>query len=236
MNASVRATELAPHNVQNWLTRGRVYRELIGFGGKDAETFAREAFAHAHTLEPASPIPLFEAGVTERVVADVALRLTSGEDRAQAQVNAALEASKAFFLASLALKPDYAPSVFQLSIVYERKGKLNEAISHIERITIQTPNDLGALFELGMLYLRRGAEGDATRAETAFTQALTFSPTFSNARWFLASALEREGKRDEAITALQQILRYDPENDIVKNRIERLKNSTTVEPIPTPIP
>lgn len=238
VNASVRATELAPRAGQNWLARGRVYREIIGFGVKDAETFAREAFARAHALEPNSPVPLFEAGVTERMVADTALRLASGGENkdAQAMADAALRSSETFFLQSLALKPDYAPSVFQLSLVYERQGKLNEAISNMERITIQTPNDLGALFELGILYLRRGAEGDAMRADTTFTQALVLAPSFSNARWFLASALEREGKRDEAMMALQQILRYDPENTLVKNRMERLKNSTTVEPIPAPIP
>lgn len=238
VNASVRATELSPSIGANWLTRGRVYRELIGFSGKEAEVFARQAFARAHALEPQSPVPLFESGVTERVIADQALRLVSEEGGGEPEriVEESLARSEQFFLDALALKPDHAPSVFQLSLVYERQGKLNQAISTIERITIQSPNDLGALFELGVLYLRRGEEGDATRAKRAFSESLVLAPSFSNARWFLASALEREGKREEAISALYEILRYEPENQIVKNRIERLKTTTIVEPITEPLP
>jgi tetratricopeptide (TPR) repeat protein len=227
IDAARRATDLSPRHVLNWLARGSVYRSLVPLIG-DAGTFALEAYGQAIALEPVNPANHTELGKTYLVVAESVRELTGSADavtaaQAKDELQANLAAAEAAFNKAVELKSDYAPAHYQLAVTYERQGRLNDAIGKMESVRKYNPLDVGVAFQLGMLYLRRGGEGDLARAQAEFERAIELAPAYANARWFLASIYESQGNVEAAIEQVAKVLEYDPGNEIVKARLARLK-------------
>jgi tetratricopeptide (TPR) repeat protein len=204
LNSAKLATELEPRRATNWLEFGSIYRAMIGLSD-DASGFAISAFKTAIALEPTNPKNYLELGQAFLATKEFSL--------AEATFNKAIE-----------LKPDYANAHYQLALAFEQQGKLDEAIGKMENIIKYNPQDIGATFELGVLYLRRLNEGDLTRAEDILKKTIELLPSFSNARWYLAYTYEKEGKLAEAIAEIEKVLELNPDNEMVKARLERLKN------------
>ena len=227
VNAAVHATDLSPQNVSNWLVRGEVYRSLINLV-PDAAKFSKEAYKKATELEPNNPDHFVELGKTDMSIADAAQTLAGSKDSKiveQAKTdsaNALMDAEKVFQKA-IALKSNYDPAHFQLGLLYERQGKFNDAIGKIESVAKYNNSDVGVAFELGVLYLKRNGTDDLARAENAFVHAITLSPTYSNAHWYLASVYEKEQKLDLAIKEIETVSKLNPGNKIVETILSQLK-------------
>ncbi len=226
VNAAVRATELSPENALNWLQRGTVYREFMPVIA-NAGPFALEAFVKAAELEPTNPSIQTEIGLTYLAVAEAARPLLATEDEAirttaRQEVDVAVANAAQAFEQAVKLKADYAPAHFQLAIAYERQGRLAEAIGKMESVKKYNAFDIGVSFELGLLYLRRGEEGDLARSKAEFERTIQLAPAYSNAHWFLASIYEQEGNLAAAAEQVEAVLSYNPDNALVKARLDRL--------------
>lgn len=231
VNASARATDLSPNNVSNWLTRGEVYRSLSGLVDKSA-LFSLDAFNHAIDLEPVNPNHWMERGKTQMSLADLAQPLMmSSNTGAAAQAKKdwllALEEAKKDFTKATELKSNFAPAHYQLALVYEREGKLDLAISKLESVQKYNDTDIGVGFMLGTLYTKRGGAGDFERAKQAFLRVIELAPSYSDAHWFLASIYEKLGDKSRAIAEIETVLKLNPDNQIVKTRLEKLKNTNS---------
>ncbi len=91
INAALRATELSPQNVQNWLVRAGVYRELIGTVSQ-SEEFAVASYQRAIELEPNNPENYTELGKTYLAIAESVRPQTESDDPAtQADAQAVFE-------------------------------------------------------------------------------------------------------------------------------------------------
>lgn len=236
VNAAVRATELSPNNSLNWLERGTVYREFMPVIA-GAGPFALEAFKKAAELEPTSPSVATEIGLTHLATAEAVRPLLATEDetvrtQAQQDVDIALANAQRSFEKAIALKADYAPAHFQLAITYERQGRLAEAIGKMESVKKYNQFDIGVAFELGLLYLRRGGEGDLARSKAEFERTIDLAPAYSNAHWFLASIYEQEGNLAAAAAQVEAVLSYNPGNALVQARLDRLKAGQVTPEIP----
>ncbi len=60
------------------------------------------------------------------------------------------------------------------------------------------------------------------RAKEVFEHVVTLAPSFSNARWYLASVYEQQSNLQGAIEQVERVLALDPTNEIIKNRLDRL--------------
>lgn len=239
VNAAVRATNLSPRNVLNWLSRGSVYRAFIPLVS-NAGDFAVAAYTEAIAREPQSPSNQVELGKTYLALAESVRDLTGSEDaevaaEAQAKLDAYLASAEEAFNRAVELKPDYAPAHYQLAVTYDRQGRLDDAVGKMESVMRYNQNDVGVAFQLGLLYLRRGEEGDLARAETELARAVELAPAFANARWFLASIYEQQGDLAAAIEQIEKVLEYNPGNEIVEQRLERLRTGDTSGEIPDAI-
>ena len=213
VNASVRATELSPRNTLNWLERGLVYRELIDLV-PDAAKFSIESYQKAIELEPLNPAVLNELGITYLAMVKKKIIVNGVDDLG-------VLAEKTFQNV-IELKANYAPAHYQLALLYEQQGRLSDAIGKMESVAKYNVKDVGVAFQLGQLYMRRNSEGDLARAKNALSYAVSLVPSFSNARWFLATIFEKEGNIDSAIEQVQKVLELNPDNAIVKSRLDRL--------------
>lgn len=239
VNAVAHATELSPHNVLNWLSRGRVYRELIPVLGEASE-FAVSSYQKAIELEPRNPENWTQLGKAYLAAAENVRPLIPSPDAAIAeaartQLTTLLTSAQSAFEKAIELKPNYAPAHFQLAVTYERQGRIDDAISKMERVAQYNQLDVGVFFQLGMLYLESNGTGDMDRARAAFEHAVKLAPTYANAHWFLASIYEAEGDIAAAVREVEAVLELNPGNDIVEARLERLLTGQISTEVPEAI-
>ncbi len=227
INASVRSTRLSPQDSRNWFVRGMVYRQLIPAMGSKASQFAVHAHETMIPLEPLNPRLWNELGKTYLSAAENERTLSLAEDTgvaAQAKTNldALLKKAESAFGKSIEVKSDYASAHFQLALAYERQGRLDDAIGKLESVAEYNPTDIGVSFQLGQLYLRRDQAGDTTKAREAFERTAGLSPSYSNARWFLATIYEQQGEIRKAIQQIEKVNELNPNNPLVQNRLRNL--------------
>lgn len=236
VNAATLATELSPNNVLNWLSRGSIYKELVPVMGSAGE-FAIMSYTRATELESANPYNWTELGKAYLVSAASVRELTAAQDsktasEAHRQYAEMLDHAQSAFERAIELRPEYAPAHFQLGMTYDQQGRLNDAIGKMESIAKYNPLDVGVHFQLGTLYLKRNSEGDRERAQEAFESAVKISPDFSNAHWFLASIYEGQGDMASAVREVEAVLRQNPDNEIVNNRLLRLLRGDVEQDLP----
>lgn len=233
INSAKKATEIEPRDVTNWLELASVYRTFTSLV-PDTDVFAIKAGQTAINLEPNNPTNHLEFGKTYLTLAAALEPLTVSNDPTKKQT--AEQKRKEYFTAAenelntaISLKPDFAPAHYQLALVFEQQGRLNEAVGKMESINKYNSQDVGVAFELGLLYLRRLGEGDLSRAENAFKQAITLLPSYSNAHWYLAFVYEQQGNLPAAIYEVEAVQKLNPDNEMVKARLERLKTGQTTK-------
>lgn len=237
IKAAKEAEKLSPQNALNLQAQGSVYEALTPLL-EEAPVFAVEAYSRAVEVDPGNPVRYTDLG---RMYIALARHLRTGEQNTDIKNRNAVEESLQKATISLnkaiSLKPDYAPAHFQRAVVFVEEGKTSEAITALEGITEAYPTDVGAAFQLGLLYIRRGQEGDERRAERIFLSIVELVPSYSNARWFLASLYEESGDIGAALKQVEAVLATNPNHPLVKARFARLKERLSGQDKPiTPEP
>jgi tetratricopeptide (TPR) repeat protein len=110
---------------------------------------------------------------------------------------------------------DYGPAVYDLVLIHESRGKVPEAIVLLEQLAVRNPRDPSLLLQLGLLYYRDERKNDAV---AAWEQAVRLFPNYSNARWYLSLAYEERGELEAALTQVEAIETFNPDNELVKQR------------------
>ena len=72
-------------------------------------------------------------------------------------------------------------------------------------------------------------------AQTELERIIKIAPTYSNARWFLASVYEIDGNLKSALEQVQKVAELNPDNILVKARVEKLKSGQLTTKIPNPV-
>jgi tetratricopeptide (TPR) repeat protein len=78
---------------------------------------------------------------------------------------------------------------------------------------------------LGLLYYRNGQKANAL---AAWEHAVLLFPDYSNARWYLSLAYEERGELERALDQVIKIEPLNPDNEMVKIRIDQLKEGIQV--------
>lgn len=216
INSASRTTTLNPKDVTNWIVRGSIYRSLVGLvdGGG---TWAVKSYEEALKLEPANPFIYTETARAYVAEADL---LLSREEKATDQISEYLNKALDAYNEAIKIKSDYSPAHFEIALVYDRQGKINEAISKMEGSLNLAPRDTGILFQLGVLYYKNS---QFDKAKSVFTGAVNLDPNFSNARYFLGLLFDREGDKDKAIEQFINIARLNPDNEEIKRILDNLQ-------------
>jgi tetratricopeptide (TPR) repeat protein len=227
INALIKSTELSPRQVSNWLSLGFAYKELVPVMGHQASLQAISSYQTATELEPLNPSHWTQLGKAHLVSAQEVKKLTLAVDEdiannAKEKLTEVITSAENSFLHAIELKSNYAPAHFQLAVVFDEAGRLDDAIGKMESVAQYNQFDVGVFFELGMYYLKRLETGDMERAQAALERSTKLAPTFSNAHWFLASIYEQQGDISAAVAQIEKVLEINPGNEIVETRLNRL--------------
>ncbi len=233
VEAAKTATDRDQYDSQNWVNRGYVYENLLGFID-GADTWAVRSYDEALQRKPSDPLVLTRIGRTHLRQVSLLNNLLGrlGDDNEQALQVATLARdnltqAEGKFKEALALNGTYGAAIYNLGAVYERQGKLQEAANQLEAYKQVKPNDAGIAFELALLQYR------LDQKQVAFVElqrAVTLFPDYSNARWYLALIYEEFGEIDNAIDQLERILVLNLGNEIVIQKLEELRVGETSLP------
>lgn len=215
INASRRSTALAPLSVASWEQLSSMYANARPFAA-EANSWVVAALDEAIQLEPTNPRLYARRGVAYRL---------DPEKSAEA---------KADFEKAIELKVNYAPAYHQLSILLEKEGDVDGAISTAASTAQIASRDIAAQFNLARLLYNRGQENDWLGAERLYRNILNLNGDHANTLYALGILLERQGKLAEAAGMYERALELDPDSQVVIERLRNLPEGTprSVEPGP----
>ncbi|MBT6254144.1 tetratricopeptide repeat protein [Candidatus Uhrbacteria bacterium] len=214
-----RAIQLEPLDVRGYHTLGSIYESLSTVIG-GSEVLALDQFRIAVELDPNNPLRHVRLSRALVAVSDNALaRMEEGDERDQT-VTRLLEEAEASIDEAARLKPNYAPAFYTRSLILERQGRLEEAMSQLVPLIELAPQDPVLRFELGVLLLRAGNKDVALQS---FQAATTLDPTYANAKWYMVALYEEAGELNSAIRELEDLNILNPEDTIVLDKLTLLK-------------
>lgn len=212
----------------NWFSRALVYENLINVID-GADQWAARMYQEYSGLAPNDPTPHLRTGNIQLNRADFLRQLISGQgenlgaqDRAniQNQISENLRLAEESFQKAIELKSDYVLAIYSLGVVYEREGRVKDAVRQLEITRSAEPLDPNVAFQLGLLYYRDNLK---EQSFNELQRAVTIFPDFSNARWYLALLYEERGDLDAALRELYRVEELNPENEVLAQKIEELE-------------
>ncbi len=243
VDIGLRATQLAPSNVDNWSSLGLIYQSVASFT-RGADEFAIKNYDEATMREPQNPVFLNEVGKLYLLRSDAyRTQLGAGDAAAKAEtqknVNDNLALAEQKLKAAIEAKPDYLPARYHLGIVYERQGRVKDAITELENVLRINNKDLGVAFELSILYYRNNQKNESLEL---MKQVSAIEPSNVNARWYLSAMLEERGEYADALAQIKPLSEQYPENAAIQQRMNSLTAAVNADlkpetrPLPDPIP
>lgn len=117
------------------------------------------------------------------------------------------EKSKALYLKTLELDPNYIEAWMNLGIVSLADKKFTEAIEYFKKAIICRPKYAPAYDDLGLAYFRAG---DNMNGLVNFQKALDLDPTYVETYYHIGMLLQGYGKFEEAIPYFEKALSLYP--------------------------
>lgn len=216
INASRKATTLAPLSVASWEQLATIYANARVFA-KEANEWVINALGEAIRLESTNPRLYAQRGITYRLIEG------KGAE------------AKADFERAVELKADYAPAHYQLSVLFEQGNELDAAIQSAARAAQIASRDINAQFNLARLLYNRNGEGDWDAAERLYRRSLTINKDHANTLYALGVLLERKGEYVEAANTYERVLELDPNAVVVRERLNNLPEGTPRKVNPEPV-
>ncbi len=218
-----RAAAVQPEESLSWSNLGSVYQSMTGLVD-NVEKLAEDAFKKASELRPGDPT--FDNAIGQMWLARADLIRTVAQ-QSKANVTALQQQSKdslanaeAAFKRAIDKSATFGLAIYNLGAVYDRQGRVKEAIGQLEKIAPYNSNQPTLMFELGLLYVRNGQKDSAV---AALQRAVLLAPQYANARWYLALLLEERNDITGAFAHLNEILKSNPDNQVLKDKIASLE-------------
>src|SRR3989344_1759879 len=200
IGSAQKATEVNPGNAAGWQLLGQVYEMAIPYAAGAAEA-AVDAYKQAITQAPTDPLLRDDVARVYMMLGDYV------------KAREALEEA-------IRLKSDYAAAHFRLAQIAIIKGNVQDAINNTERAVVFAPNDIGVLFQLGLLYYQQTRYDDA---QLIFERITKLNENYSNARYFLGLTYAVKGAIAPALEQFERIQVLNPDNAEVRIILENLR-------------
>lgn len=201
------AVMLDPENYRNWLILAQLYQNLAGAGVQGAADGARDAFIKAIEANPKNPTPLVNLAQ---------LAMTEGKP----------DEAIGFLDRALALKPDFAPALHLRSQIRAHAGELSSARADAETVVRLTPYDPLAWYNLGAVQYAAASYAEALET---LTRAIELQNEYANALFVQALSLEKLGRREEALRALERIAALNPDDDAVADLVASFRAGKPID-------
>ncbi|HEY4474559.1 MAG TPA: hypothetical protein VJC06_01390 [Candidatus Paceibacterota bacterium] len=232
INLAKRATEVSSRESSNWSNLGDVYQKLVGLVD-GVDKLAEDSYLKAAELRPGDASFYNKIGSMYLAKSDLSRQLAAsgGANAAkfQKEIVSSLIKAEENFKKAIDLSSNFGLAIYNLGAVYDRMGKVREAIGQLEKIAPYNSNQPTLAFELGLLYYR---DNQKDKAFSQLQRAVLLSPNFANARWYLGLLYEERQDIPNAIDQMKNILGIDAnkDNQIVLTKLDELQRGTKTIP------
>lgn len=232
INLAKRATEVAPRESSNWSNLGDVYQSLMGFVD-GVDKLAEDSYLKAAELRAGDASFYNKIGNMYFIKSELSRQLAvsggANASKFQQEVMPNLIKAEENFKKAIDLSNSFGLAIYNLGAVYDRMGKVREAIGQLEKIAPYNSDQPTLAFELGLLYYR---DNQKDKAFNQLQRAVLLSPNFANARWYLGLLYEERKDVPNAIDQLEKILSIDANkgNEEVLTKLDELKNGKKTIP------
>lgn len=199
----------------NWFARAQVYESLTNII-EDSNQWAIRMYGEHSKVSPFDPTPFFRIGTVSLNRVE-SLRQVNGQPP---EILENLKMAEENFMKAVQLKSNYILAIYNLGVVYEREGRVKDAIRQLEITKSANSLDPNIAFQLSLLYYR---DNQKEKSLNELKRAVAIFPDFSNARWYLALFYEERGDLDGALAELYKIKELNPDNDILTGKISDLE-------------
>jgi Flp pilus assembly protein TadD len=118
---------------------------------------------------------------------------------------------------AIRLKPDEAKAHNNLGIALRNQGKLAEAIAEYREAIRLKPDVAGVHSDLGAVLC--DVVRDYAAAQAEFREAIRLKPDDGMAHYNLGNALDKQGRREEAIAEYREAIRLKPDDAVAHNNL-----------------
>jgi tetratricopeptide (TPR) repeat protein len=103
----------------------------------------------------------------------------------------------------------YENAVVQISVIYQEKGQIQKAITYIQGIIKENPDNPEFMLYLGSFYEEIE---DFKAAEAALKQGLDIKPDHVKLHFRLGVVYDKWGKKEDSIRQMRLVIKLDPQN------------------------
>ena len=179
-----KASELEPRHPAVWFALGQLLADRGDLGP------AVENLQKAVALQPSNPQYHYDLGL--------ALRLKGNLEEAAHEFRAALQ-----------LDPQHALAHRSLGLVLRESGRLQEAEQELRLSVAELPNDAEGHHLLGTVLFKLN---ELNGAIEEFRKAISLDPSLTDARATLAQALQKAGRKQEALQVTAELQQINLQN------------------------
>jgi len=128
-------------------------------------------------------------------------------------------------LAAMAMEPGRVGPYTTVATVLAAAKRWDELDALLAKADVAVPDDLSPQYQAGRISLVEA--GDAARAERHFRRYLSQpaearAVSHAAAHWRLGQALEKQGRRDEALAEVRAAVKLDPKFEPAKKELKRM--------------
>ena len=208
VSAAQSAISANPLDFGNYRVLGKVYEFLVPLNAAGSVEAAVTQYDEAIKHAPKNPQSYHDKAL---------VYMSDATTRKDFSV---LKKAEEALLKAVDLKPDYTAAHFLLAQIYDAEGNQDEAIRRSEAAALLAPNDIGSLFQLGLLYYKNNRLEDS---RLIFERAISINDNYSNARYFLGLVYDRQKRNADAVSQFEKISALNPGNEEVKRILANLR-------------
>lgn len=232
INLAKSATEIAPRESINWSNLGDVYQNLMVLVD-GVDKLAEDSYLKAAELRPGDASFYNKIGSMYLIKADLSSQLFArggaNATKFKQEIMPNLIRAEENFKKAIEISDSFGLAIYNLGTIYDRMGKIKEAINQLEKIAPYNSNQPTIAFELGLLYYR---DNQKDKVFKQLQRAVLLSPNFANARWYLGLLYEERQDIPSAIDQMEKILNIEAnrDNQEVLKKLDELRNGKKTIP------
>ena len=196
------AVEIDPSNYQNWMSLSKVYGSVVPLKVEGAYDKAVEAYGNALILNPGNPA--------------IVLSLANLE-----VANGNIEKATEYIITSIQMKRNYSEAYYLLSQIESSKGNEAEAISIIEALAKETPNDPEVFLQLGFFKYN---VGDYKGAIPLLEESVRLNQYLVDAFYLLGLSYSGAGEKDRAVEVFDYLSKGIPDDQNIASILDNIRN------------
>ena len=144
-------------------------------------------------------------------------------DQAAGMMEKNPQEAKSLLLKAIQLDPTSLQGHFQLGSVYMKLKDYPKAIETFRKVGELDPKYPAAFFNLGYLY---AIKKDYSKSEEMYDRVVKLAPSYLDEALFnLGMVQEKQGKRKQSIENLERALSVNPNNEMAKKLLDKLKRN-----------